>query len=100
MKILTANRLADGEAVWLARDSSWTISIQEATVADDKAAVEKLEHAGKTAFLKNEVVDINLVDIDVVDGRIEPQRLRERISAAGPTNRTDLGKQASEHRAA
>jgi hypothetical protein len=29
-----------------------------------------------------------------VDGRIVPQRLRERIRAAGPTNRVDLGKQA------
>jgi hypothetical protein len=40
------------------------------------------------------VVDVNLIDVEVVDGEIVPQRLRERIRAAGPTNRVDLGKQA------
>ena len=40
------------------------------------------------------MVDVNLIDVDLVDGEIVPLRLRERIRAAGPTNRTDLGKQA------
>ncbi len=94
MKIVTANRLTDGEAVWLAADHSWAASMEAAEVAQDKATEEKLERAGRAALLKNEVVDVNLVDVTVVDGRIVPQRLRERIRAAGPTNRTDLGKQA------
>ncbi len=100
MKILTANRLTDGEAVWLAADHSWATSIDDAEIAEDKATEEKLERAGKAAFLKNEVVDVNLVDIALVNGAIEPKRLRERIRAAGPTNRTDLGKQARLHAAA
>jgi hypothetical protein len=41
------------------------------------------------------VVDVNLIDVTVVDGLVEPVRLREKIRAAGPTIRTDLGKQAS-----
>ncbi len=40
------------------------------------------------------MVDVKLIDVDLVDGAIVPVRLRERIRAAGPTNRTDLGKQA------
>ena len=94
MKILTANRLIDGEAVWLAADHSWATDIDAAEIAQDKATEEKLERAGKAAFLKNEVVDVNLVDITLVNGAIHPTRLRERIRAAGPTNRIDLGKQA------
>lgn len=94
MKILTANRLSDGLAVWLARDHSWAERIGEAEIAGDAATEEKLERAGHAALLKNEVVDVNLIDIDVADGEIVPRRLRERIRAAGPTNRTDLGKQA------
>jgi hypothetical protein len=94
MKILTANRLTDGEAVWLACDHSWVEAICDAQIAIDVATVEKLERAGKAAFLKNEVVDVNLIDVSLVNGRVEPQRLRERIRAAGPTNRLDLGKQA------
>lgn len=94
MKILTANRLRDGQAVWLRRDHSWAEHIGQAEVACDEAALEKLQRAGTAAFLKNEVVDVNLVDVDLADGVIVPRRLRERIRAAGPTNRTDLGKQA------
>lgn len=94
MKILTANRLTDGEAVWLAGDHSWAVSIDAAEIAGDEAVEEKLSRAGRAALLKNEVIDVNLVDIELVDGQPVPVRLRERIRAAGPTTRLDLGKQA------
>ena len=95
MKILTANRLVDGEVVWLGADHSWVNAIDGAEIAHDAATEEKLARAGHAAFLRNEVVDVNLIDIALVDGRGEPQRLRERIRAAGPTVRRDLGKQAA-----
>ncbi len=95
MKILTANRLTDGEVVWLAADHSWAESIEAAEIARDKETEEKLSRAGEAAFLKNEVVDVNLIDIELADGAPVPVRLRERIRAAGPTNRLDLGKQAN-----
>ncbi|RWH08821.1 MAG: DUF2849 domain-containing protein, partial [Mesorhizobium sp.] len=47
------------------------------------------------AAASNEVVDVNLIDVTVINGAVEPVRLREKIRAAGPTIRTDLGKQAS-----
>ncbi|MBX3582787.1 MAG: DUF2849 domain-containing protein [Rhizobiaceae bacterium] len=95
MKILTANRLTDGEVVWLAKDGSWAESIEPSEIVADKEGEARLEAIGKSAVEQREVVDINLIDIDLVDGKIVPLRLRERIRAAGPTNRTDLGKQAS-----
>lgn len=94
MKILTANRLRDGEAVWLAADHSWAETIEGAEIACDEICTEKLVRAGRAALLKNEVIDVELVDIEIVDGEIRPLRLRERIRAAGPTVRRDLGKQA------
>lgn len=93
MKVLTANRLTDGEAVWFS-DGGWVESIGPADTVGDKDGEARLEAAGKAAYDNNEVVDVNLIDVDLVDGRIVPQRLRERIRAAGPTNRVDLGKQA------
>jgi Protein of unknown function (DUF2849) len=93
MKILTANRLTDGEAVWYA-GGAWAETIDKSEVAGDKTAEERLEAIGAAAFAANEVVDVKLIDVDVVDGVIEPLRLRERIRATGPTNRNDLGKQA------
>ena len=93
MKILTANRLTDGEAVWYA-GGAWAETIDSSELADDKAAEERLEAIGAASLAANEVVDVNLIDVEIVDGVIHPLRLRERIRAAGPTNRNDLGKQA------
>lgn len=94
MKVLTANRLTDGEAVWFSKEKRWSETIDDAEIASDKDADARLEATGKAASDNNEVVDVNLIDVDVVDGRIRPLRLREQIRAAGPTNRNDLGKQA------
>ena len=54
----------------------------------------RLDAAGKAALRNNEVVDAELVEVEPCGGEIRPVRLRERIRAAGPTNRTDLGKQS------
>jgi hypothetical protein len=94
MKILTANRLTDGEAVWYAADQGWSETIGGAEIARDKAAEEHLAAIGKAAYEANLVVDVELIDVNLVGGAIVPVRLRERIRAAGPTNRHDLGKQA------
>lgn len=94
MKILTANRLTDGEAVWFSTGHNWAETIDHSEVAHDKAGEEKLDAIGKAAFLDNRVLDVELIDVEFVDGAIRPLRLRERIRANGPTNRNDLGKQA------
>ena len=94
MKILAANRLVNGEAVWLAGEHRWSDSIHGAELAHDKEAEERLAQLGKAAFLANEVIDVELIDVELVEGGIRPLRLRERIRAAGPTIRADLGKQA------
>ena len=94
MKILTANRLTDGEAVWFSTGQVWAETIDNAELAHDKADEERLEAIGKAAFLNNEVLDVELIDVLLVDGVIRPNRLREQIRASGPTNRNDLGKQA------
>lgn len=94
MKVLTANRLIDGETVWYSADHRWSETIVGAELANDKATEERLGAIGKAAFAGNFALDIELIDVQLVDGEIVPVRLRERIRAAGPTNRTDLGKQA------
>lgn len=94
MRVLTANRLKDGEAVWFSPDHRWAETIDVAEVARDVAAEQKLAELGKSSYLRNEVVDVALIDVALVDGRVVPTRLRERVRAAGPTNRPDLGKQS------
>lgn len=92
MKVLTANRLSDGAAVWLRADHGWATAIEEAALAADAATEETLRRAGTAAFLKNEVVDVNLIDVTLVDGAVRPTRLRERIRVGGPTVGSSLGR--------
>ncbi|WP_296745230.1 DUF2849 domain-containing protein [Mesorhizobium sp.] len=94
MKVLTANRLSDGIAVWYA-DGGWAGTVGHADIAHDKAAEDRLEAIGAAAAANNEVLDVNVIDVTIVDGLVEPVRLREKIRAAGPTIHPDLGKQAA-----
>ena len=93
-KVLTANRLCDGIAVWLGANGQWLENIDNALVARHTEAADALDVAGKSAFNDNLVIDIAVIDVEERAGEIYPLRLRERIRATGPTIRLDLGKQA------
>ena len=84
-KVLTANRLSDGIAVWLDANGVWTEDLQAALVARHAEAVSTLEEIGKRDFSANKVVDVNVIDVAEENGKLWPTRLRERIRAAGPT---------------
>ncbi|WP_275790927.1 DUF2849 domain-containing protein [Pararhizobium gei] len=84
-KVLTANRLSDGVSVWLDASGHWGLLLQDAFVARHAEAVSALESAGKAALADNKVVDVNVIDIEEVDGVLRPLRLRERVRAEGPT---------------
>jgi hypothetical protein len=80
-KVLTANRLTDGVAVWLNANGEWVTSL----VARHAEAEAALEAIGKQAYADNKVVDVNLIDVQETGGKLWPLRLRERIRAEGPT---------------
>lgn len=84
-KVLTANRLADGISVWLDASGNWVESLQDAFVARHAEAVAALEATGKRSFDENKVVDVNVIDVEEVDGTLQPLRMRERIRAEGPS---------------
>ncbi|KFB08406.1 DUF2849 domain-containing protein [Nitratireductor basaltis] len=100
MKLLTANRLIDGEAVWLGEGDVWVETIDKAVVAYDKDDEVRLSAVGLMSLNNNVVVDVNLIDVELVDGAIRPIRLRERIRAEGPTTHLHFGKQARPQAAA
>ncbi len=89
-QVLTANRLSDGEVVYLAADGAWVESIDRAQALTGAEADAALA-AGQTAEREQKIVHAYLFDI-TPDRR--PVKMREIIRAAGPTVRRDLGKQA------
>lgn len=85
MKILTANRLTDGEALFYT-GNGWSRDFQKSETADSADADSKLATIGALAYANNEVVDVNLIDVTRgKDGKLHALRLRERIRAEGPT---------------
>jgi hypothetical protein len=89
-QMIIANRLSDGRVVFLAPDNGWDTSIDAAAVVDDTAEAERLLAVAKRDEAGSVVIDPQLIEVAVVDGRLRPTAIREAIRAFGPTVRTDL----------
>ena len=94
MQVVTANRLADGLVVFLAENDIWSEALADARILTDAAAAKLLMASAERAASAQVVVGPYLIDVRETPTGIAPVQLRERIRAAGPTVRSDLGKQA------
>ena len=99
-KIVTANRLEDGEVVWLGTGGQWVETVEAAHLLDDKDAVTRALAFAASAVTDRVIVEPYEIDVSLEDGAIVPVKLREKIRAKGPTIRADLGKQAVRSRGA
>ncbi|MGS4885431.1 DUF2849 domain-containing protein [Roseibium sp. MB-4] len=94
MKVITANRLLDGDVVWLGENDAWVERVTLARIFDGKDAVAEGLSIGAAAEKDQKVVGVYEMDVTVEDDVIVPVRLRERIRAKGPTTHPHFGKQA------
>ncbi|MEL6504714.1 MAG: DUF2849 domain-containing protein [Pseudomonadota bacterium] len=90
----TANRLLDGEAVWLSANGQWVETVEAAWAVHTLADREVAEGMAAKADADNHVVEPYSIDVAVNAGSVWPTKNREVIRAQGPTIRLDLGKQA------
>ncbi|KAA0688906.1 DUF2849 domain-containing protein [Azospirillum brasilense] len=97
LKAITANRLRDGEVIFLAPgpDLRWVERLDDAALFEDATADAALAAAKAQAEGEQFAVDVYAFDLRVADGQRVPVKTRERIRALGPTVRIDLGKQAA-----
>jgi hypothetical protein len=86
-QVMTANRLADGDAVFLTRAGIWSEKIDDAALVQEPQAT--------AAVLANHITGQYLIDAERINGKIRANLTRERIRTLGPSVRTDLGKQAT-----
>jgi Protein of unknown function (DUF2849) len=93
-QVMTANRLRDGEVVFLTRAGTWNEKIDEAAMALEPQAKAALTARAAEDEKATVVTDAYLFDAERVDGRVRAIHMRERIRTLGPTVRRDLGKQA------
>ena len=92
MRALTANRLADGEAVFW-NEGRWVERFAEAQLFEDQNEAETAEAAAKSQ--QTVVVDPYLIDLVPADDIWAPLSFRERIRCLGPSNHPQHGKQAT-----
>lgn len=90
-KVVAANDLLKGDAVWLAEDESWTRDMGKAELLEDEAvAQDRLLLAHGQADI---VVGAYLVDAKPGENGPEPIHFRETFRTIGPSN-YHHGKQA------
>ncbi len=91
--IVTANRLRDGQVVWLAPEDRWAEDIIAAEVFDNSIIDQAIARA--RVFEEERVLlGVYGVELDPAYPCTVPVTERERIRAAGPSVRPDLGQQA------
>jgi len=90
-KVVTANALLEGDAVWLTVDDRWTRDIREAELIDDEAHADiRLLDAQAQ---RNVVVGAYLADAIAGPNGPETTHFREAFRTRGPSNYAH-GKQA------
>ena len=94
LKVLTANRLIDGEVVDLTANCGWSLWLDEGDRVETPDGEEVLVARAAHAVAECEVVDPYVMPVADDGGRLRPLSQRETIRAKGPSVRTDLGKQA------
>ena len=83
-KVVTANRLIEGDAVYLCADDRWSEHHHEAELIEDEAHAQmRLLHA---AAQRGRVVGAYLADARPGPRGPEPVHFRERFRTLGPSN--------------
>ena len=83
-KVVTANALLEGDAVWLTADDRWTRDIREAELIDDEAvADDRLIFASAQVDV---VVGVYLADAKETSDGPAPTHFREEFRTRGPSN--------------
>ncbi|WP_372604710.1 DUF2849 domain-containing protein [Actibacterium sp.] len=83
-KVVTANDLLDGDAVWLTEDDRWTRRMCEAELIEDEAHAQLRLLAAESQG--NIVVGAYLVDAKAGENGPEPTHFREAFRTRGPSN--------------
>ena len=83
-KVITANALLEGDAVWLTEADTWTRDISEAELITDEAHADlRLLEAQSRA---GEVAGVYLADAKAGANGPEPVHFREEFRTRGPSN--------------
>lgn len=92
-KILTGNRLRNGETLYYTAAGEWSPYVSQARVVTTQEGADELAKIGAAAYAANFAIDIAVIDVEPEGSK--PTHIREIIRATGPTVRLDLNKPMS-----
>jgi hypothetical protein len=84
MEILTGNELTSGATVYLSAGGQWVEDLQQARLFGKEEA-EARDAALGASKKTGRIVSLEVETVSLAEGRVVPDRLRERIRASGPT---------------
>lgn len=93
-KVLTANRLIEGDVAYLAPDGSWTDAHEDAVLLTDEATANAALAHSQTE--PHKWVGPYLADATLIAGKPTPTHFREAFRTKGPSNYLH-GKQEVKH---
>lgn len=79
--VMTANRLATGEVVYLTNDGRWVTCLDDARAAEKDGERSELEAVASRDAASNIVVGPYLFDVRIEAGAPQPLSMREAIRA-------------------
>jgi Protein of unknown function (DUF2849) len=85
LKVISANRLADGIVVYAGREGSWLERLSEAKIFATKAEAEAALLVAQNDAKRNLVVEPVVVEVAEDASGLRAVTLREAIRARGPT---------------
>ena len=83
-KVVTANALLEGDAVWLTEDDRWSPDMRDAELLEDEAVAE--DRLLFAIAQPDVVVGAYLIDAKPGENGPEPTHFREDFRATGPSN--------------
>jgi len=90
-KVVTANALLEGDAVWLTEDDTWTRDVSKAELMTDEAHADLRLLEAQARF--DEIAGAYLADAKATADGPAPTHFREAFRTRGPSNYRH-GKQA------
>jgi hypothetical protein len=89
-QMIIANRLRDGAVVFLSSAEGWEPAISAGAVIDNDDDAARLLAVAKRHEGECQVIDPQLIEVELEQGKPRPTAIREAIRAFGPSVRTDL----------
>ena len=83
-KVVTANALLEGDAVWLTEDNIWTRDIREAELLTEEAHADLRLLEGQSRV--DEIAGAYLADAKATEDGPAPTHFREAFRTRGPSN--------------